>query len=241
MKLKSSAGLLLALCFAGLATAPPVLADGKPAELTVHAKRYQQLFQAASAEFNVPVELLEAIAYAETRWQPHVAKGKAVKSGEPEVEVESHAGMPISYGVMGLRNDPYFGYSLTQGAALIRATPATVESDTRANIRAAAAVLAQYGARKTRAFPLEDWAEAVARYSGIPQPDIAQMYSYEVFSAIRQGREGQGYKVHQRHVEMEKIYGKDKLKKLSGKRITIETGVPDPKISAPDFIDPPRK
>ena len=241
MKLKSSAGLLLALCFAGLATAPPVLADGKAAELNAHAKKYQQLFQQASNEFNVPVELLEAIAYAETRWQPHVAKGKAKKTGEPEVEVESHAGMPISYGVMGLRNDPYFGFTLNQGAALIRETPATVESDTRANIRAAAAVLAQYGARKTKAFPLEDWAEAVARYSGIPQPAIAEMYSYEVFSAIRQGREGHGYKIRQRHVEMEKIYGKEKLKKLSGKRIMIETGVPDPKISAPDFIDPPNK
>jgi hypothetical protein len=37
---------------------------------------------------------------------------------------------------------------------------------------------------------------------------------------------------------MEKVYGKDKLRKLSARRIMIETGVPDPKISAPDFAEP---
>jgi len=34
-----------------------------------------QYFMEASKEFNVPVELLESIAYAETRWRSHVPKG----------------------------------------------------------------------------------------------------------------------------------------------------------------------
>ena len=240
MKLTVKAQLIVALC-AGLAAVPPAFADGKPAELTVSAKQYKQYFQEASSEFNVPVELLESIAYAETRWHPHVPKGKLKKNGEPEVEVESHHGMPISYGIMGLRDDPHFGHSLTQGAALIRVTPEQAASDTRSNIRAAAALLAQYGNRKTRAFPLEDWEEAVARYSGIPQRDIAQINSYEVYTAIRQGRGSDQYKINQRHIEMERIYGKDKLRKLSARRITVETGVADPKISAPDFPDTPDK
>ena len=243
MKVSVKARLIVALNLglAGLAGTPPAFADGKTAELTVSAKQYQQYFKEASNEFNVPVELLESIAYAETRWHPHVPKGKLKKSGEPEVEVESHHGMPISYGIMGLRDDPHFGHSLTQGAALIRVTPEQAASDSRSNIRAAAALLAQYGNRKTRAFPLEDWEEAVARYSGIPQREIAQIYSYEVYTAIRQGRGSDQYKVKQKHVEMERIYGKDKLKKLSARRITVETGVPDPKISAPDFVDTPNK
>lgn len=240
MKLSMKARLLVALCV-GLSGSPLALADGKPAELTTFAKRYQQYFAEASAEFNVPVELLESIAYAETRWHPHVLKGRKKNTGEPEVEVESHDGMPPSYGIMGLRDDPYFGHSLSQGAALIRVTPEVAASDTRSNIRAAAALLSQYGARKTRAFPLEDWEDALARYSGIPQREIGQIYTYEIYTAIRQGRASDQFKVGQRHVEMEKIYGKDKLRKLSARRITIETGVPDPKISAPDFVDPPAK
>jgi hypothetical protein len=170
-----------------------------------------------------------------------VPKGQLKKNGEPQIEIDPdlHHGMPPSYGIMGLRNDTYFGTSLTQGAALIRVSPGVVMTDVRSNIRAAAALLAHYGARKTRAFPLEDWEGAVARYSGIPQPEIAQIYTYEVLTAIRQGREDSGYKIGQRHVEMEKVYGKEKLKKLSARRITIETGIPDPKISAPDFVDTP--
>jgi hypothetical protein len=239
-KLTFEACLAAALC-AGLAVSPAALADGAKRELSIHAKRYQQYFNEASAEFNVPVELLEAIAYAETRWHPHVSKGRLKKNGEPEVEVEAHDGMPPSYGIMGLRNDGYFGQSLVQGAALIRVTPEEAASDTRTNIRAAAALLSQYSARKTRAFPLEDWEDAVARYSGIPQREIAQIYTYEILTSIRQGRSSGEYKVSQKHVEMEKVYGKDKLRKLSARRITIETGVPDPKISVPDFVDPPAK
>lgn len=240
MKDTVKARLIVALC-AGLAGAPLAFADGTPAVLTVTAKQYKQYFKEASKEFNVPVELLESIAYAETRWHPHVPKGRLRKNGEPEVEVESHHGMPISYGIMGLRDDPHFGRSLAQGAALIRVTPEQAAFDTRSNIRAAAALLAHYGDRKTRAFPLEDWEQAVARYSGIPQREIAQIYTYEVLTAIRQGRSSDKYQISQKHVEMEKVYGKDKLRKLSARRITVETGVPDPKISAPDYADTPKK
>jgi hypothetical protein len=225
----------------GAFSAPMALADGKPTELTLFAKKYQKMFEEASVEFNVPVELLQSIAYAETRWRPHVPKGLAKKTEEPTIEVESHGGMPPGYGIMGLHDDAYFGHSLREAAALIRQSPETLLTDTRANIRGAAALLAHYGARKTRFFPLEDWEQAVARYSGIPQPEIAQIYTYEIFTAIRQGRESDQFKIKQRHVEMEKIYGKDKLRKLSARRITVEVGVPDPKISVPDFKDTPEK
>lgn len=242
MRFTTKARLLAALC-AGLAAAPAAFADGQPRELNAAAKRYKQYFQEASKEFNVPVELLESIAYAETRWRSHVPKGMLKKNGEPEIEIEPdpHHGMPPTYGIMGLRNDTYFGTSLTQGAALIRVSPEVAITDVRSNIRAAAALLAQYGAKKTRNFPIEDWEDAVARYSGIPQREIAQIYTYEILTAIRQGRESADFKVSQRHVEMEKAYGKEKLKKLSARRIMVETGVPDPKISTPDFVDPPAK
>ena len=238
MKSRITAAVMAAFCIAGIAAAPLAMADGKAKELNTYANRYQRLFDEASQEFNVPVELLQAIAYAETRWRPHVPKGQKMKAGDPVVELEEHGGMPPAYGIMGLHEDDYFGHSLSAAAALIRETPATLLSDTRANIRGAAALLSQYSARKTRFFPLEDWEDAVAKYSGIPQRDIAQVYTYEIFTAIRQGRESDEYKIRQKHVEMEKVYGKEKLRKLSARRITVETGVADPAISAPDFAEP---
>ncbi len=237
MKSRINATLLSAMCIIGLASSPPVLADGPKVAMTAQANRYHKMFDEAAVEFNVPVELLQAIAYAETRWHPHVKKGSAMKNGEAAVELDEHNGMPPGYGIMGLHDDDYFGHSLTAAAALIRETPATLLTDSRANIRGAAALLSQYGAHKTRAFPLEDWEDALAKYSGIPRREIAQMYTYEIFTAIRQGREGADFKVGQKRVEMEKVFGKEKLRKLSARRITVETGVPNPMISAPDFAD----
>jgi Transglycosylase SLT domain len=230
MKQSVKARLAAVLCaaLAGAAASPLAFADGKPVELTTSAKQYKQYFREASNEFNVPVELLQSIAYAETRWHPHAPNGQLKKNGEPEVEVESHEGMPISYGIMGLRDDNHFGHSLREGAALIRVTPEQAASDTRSNIRAAAALLAHYGARKNKGFPLADW-------------EIAKIYSYEVLTAIRQGRRSDKFEIDQKHVEMEKAYGKERLRKLSARRITVETGTPDPKISAPDFVDTPNK
>ncbi len=241
MDSRIKARLFAAFFAVGVAATPLAFADGKPTELTIYAKKYQRMFDEAAAEFNVPVELLQAIAYSETRWRPHVPKGQAKKTDEAVVEVETHGGMPPGFGIMGLHDDNYFGHSLREAAALIRQSPETLLTDTRANIRGAAALLSQYSGRKTRSFPLEDWEDAVARYSGIPQRDIAQMYTYEIFTAIRQGRESDQFKIKQRQVEMEKVYGKDKLRKLSARRITVEVGVPDPKISVPDFKDTPGK
>lgn len=237
MNASIKARLFTACLMVGMAATPMAFGDGKKTELTVQAKKYEQMFEEAALEFNVPVQLLQAIAFAETRWRPHVPKGQAKKTDEAVVEIESHNSIPPGYGIMGLHNDTYFGQSLVQAAALIRETPATLQSDTRANIRGAAALLSHYSGRKTRFFPLEEWEEAVAKYSGIPQRDIAQLYTYEIFTSVRQGRESDQFKIKQNHVEMEKVYGKDKLKKLSARRITIETGVPDPQISAPNFKD----
>jgi hypothetical protein len=183
--------------------------------LSPQAKTFQQYFEEAAIEFNVPVELLQGIAYAETRWQPIVPKGHTGKMPEHGVEVESHHGMPTGYGVMGLHDDPYFGHSLIRAARLIGQRPATLQSDMRANIRGAAALLSRYGAPHTRASPLEAWEAALAKYSGIAQRDGAQLYTYEIFAAIDQGRRSDQFAVTRRPIDLEKIYGKETLKRLS--------------------------
>ena len=218
-----------------LGTVYTVYAAPDSAELTGFPKIYQKWFEEAAAEFDVPVELLQSIAYTETRWRPVVAKGHAKKNGEDFQEFDWHEGeMMPAYGIMGLRNDPHFGYSLNQAAALIREMPEKLATDTRSNIRGAAALLAQYGNRKTRNTPLEQWEEAVAKLSGIPEREIAEMQSYEIFTTIKEGRGNGRYKIKQRAVDMEKVYGRDKLRTLAASRVLIELGRNNMKMTAPD-------
>ncbi len=228
----------------GIGFVPAIHAAGNAAgakpELTGFSKIYQQWFEEAAAEFNVPVELLQSIAYAETRWRPIIPKGQAKKTGEDFQEVELHPGdMPPAYGIMGLRNDTHFGSSLNQAAALIREMPATLVVDTRANIRGAAALLAQYGNRKNRYTPLEQWEEAVAKLSGIPEREIAEIHTYDILTAIQNGRASHQYKIKQRPVNLEKVYGKEKLKKLSAAHLVVETGAGPSNILTPGAVNPP--
>lgn len=190
-------------------------ADTGAIGLTPDAKRYQQYFREAAIEFNVPVELLQAIAYVETRWQPVVPQRRGEEAQGEGIVAEPHHGRPVGYGIMGLHDDPHFGRSLTEAAKLIGQKPAALQSDTRANIRGAAALLSRYGAPHTRQSRLEAWEAALARYSGIPQRDIAQLYTYEIFSAIDQGRQSEQFAISQRDVDLEKIYDRETLKRLS--------------------------
>ena len=112
--------------------------------------RYDALFDAAAKEFGVSADLLKSVSYVETRWQ--------MVSGGEEFE-----GRPPAFGVMALRGD-----RLTQGAALAGVTIEDAKHDARANIRAAAALLAMHD---------------VASFSGIEQPEARAAYVRDVHAA----------------------------------------------------------
>jgi len=157
-------GLLAAAC-----RAPPQQPDPCPdpisARLTAvpSSSPYDSLFVAAGVAFGVPADLLKAIGWVETRWQ--------MVSG-----TEEFPGRPAAFGVMALR-----GAALERGAALAGVSPEAARSDPRANIRAAAALLAELAAR-TRG----DWTAAAAELSGIDLPAGRAAYLREVNRA-RQG------------------------------------------------------
>jgi N-acetyl-anhydromuramyl-L-alanine amidase AmpD len=129
------------------------------------------LFAQAAAEFAVPVGLLKAISYAETRWE--------MVESQPEFE-----GQPVVYGLMGIK-----GGRLEEAARLAGVDAGAVRSDRLANIRAAAALLAQ----DARALGVggEDegaWAPVVARYSGIADEGAQAFYVHQdVYGALRRG------------------------------------------------------
>lgn len=214
--------LALLLTLLAFATITGVAQKGtlQPGTLKGEAAQIDRWFAKASAEFDVPVSVLQSIGYAESRWRQIIPDGEHAE-GE-EVEPVAHHGPPPIYGVMGLRDDPLFGYSLRNAAALIGRTPDELKESTELNIRGAAALLHYLSGGATRATPLELWEPAVAIYSGISDREIAEMYTYEVFNAIRSGRASENYRIRQKEVQLEKLYGSEPLKLLSAPRRTID-------------------
>lgn len=128
------------------------------------------VFRKAADEFGVPLELLLAMSYAETRLNGH--------DGEP-----SAMG---GYGIMHLVSRPGGG-PLEQAAALAGAEAAAVRTDTLANVRAGAALLIEH-ARKLGRLPrsLDGWYPAVADMSGADGWQ-ARIYADQVFAVLARG------------------------------------------------------
>ncbi len=178
-------------------------------QLSSDAQQLDQLFARAGDEFAVPADLLRAIAFVESRWTNHA----------PVIEEEG--AMPPSYGIMGLRDDDYFGHSLRDAAAMIGRHPDELKNDPQLNIRGTAALLSILG---RGAASMEEWEPAVAKLSGIPQEEIARIYTYDVFNSLRVGRSSDSYSVRAHDIDLQKIYGADRLQILSAPRVTVSGG-----------------
>jgi N-acetyl-anhydromuramyl-L-alanine amidase AmpD len=132
---------------------------------------FDPMFEKAAAEFNVPVSLLKAVGFVETRWQ--------MVGGLEEFE-----GRPPTYGVMALR-----GEQVTRGATLAGVSEDEVKSDVLSNIRAAAALLDEAAdEQQIDRANLGAWAPIVAKASGIEQPEAQASYVHqEIYRVIREG------------------------------------------------------
>ncbi len=142
------------------------------------AENLVPFFQQASEEFQVPVEILMGVGYVESHWRQRI----------PD-EGDRH--MPPSFGVMGLRNDAHFGYSLEKAAHLIHQPVSTLKDNTFQNIRGAAAYLNLLAHTVDVADrPNEDlasWDKVLEKYSGISQPDISPIYGDQIFDILIKG------------------------------------------------------
>ena len=158
-------------------------------------------FESAAQEFTVPADVLKGIAFAETRWE-HLQWA--------EGDTASCTGYPRSYGIMALRDDPFFGRSLQFGASLVGESPAVVRRDLLQNIRAGAAYLkALYDQNPlpagTKAGSLESWQTAIARYCGIPQPELAAQHAYEVLARLQKGYDDFGIRLEPKPLDIQTV------------------------------------
>ena len=145
--------------------------------------RLPSLFDQAGREFKVPPDILKGIAFAETRWQ-HLEWADG--------DTASCMGLPRVYGVMALRDDPFFGHSLRRAAELIGADTRLLKHDVAQNIRGAAAYLRELYDRQpipagTADGSLESWQNALAAYCGIPQKDLATQHAVEILDRLSRG------------------------------------------------------
>ncbi|MCG3198798.1 MAG: hypothetical protein GHCLOJNM_03305 [bacterium] len=153
-------------------------------------------FASAATEFGVPARLLEAIAQVETNWT-HI--GPSIDRG---------------WGILHLVENPYSD-TLGEAAKLLGVDRQTLKDDVAANIRGAAALLAEYAGKERSSFAcIEDWLGPAARFSGLATEDLRNLQAETYFRVLREGVE---------------------TKRLFGDSVRIE---PDPsvKIASPSGV-----
>ncbi|WP_457536383.1 N-acetylmuramoyl-L-alanine amidase [Streptomyces filamentosus] len=202
----------IAVASPSLLGAPGTAAPGSTATL-------QEQFASAAREFDVPQSVLMAVSYQKSLWNSHdgapsttggynVMGLTKVDPGDVEVEVTDeqiqHAkgsGRPeidkdfdpeavrrmLEKSVVDT-DDPKL-HTLDKAAELIDSSTEAVQNDTRASIRAGAALLAAYQKQAGAELSDEpgDWYPAVARYSESSEKKGADVFAKRVFESIETG------------------------------------------------------
>ncbi|RAL26477.1 amidase [Thermoflavimicrobium daqui] len=132
-----------------------------------------EFFKQASIEYHVPVEILLAIGYAETRWMDHKGKPSQLNG----------------FGIMHLAENPT-NQTLVEASKLLKVDKETLKKDMKQNIRGAAAVLKQLAKQNNKGVipkNLADWYTTVASYSHLSNKLTQKWYADDVFNFINQG------------------------------------------------------
>ncbi len=135
-------------------------------------------FEQASSETQVPVALLKAVGYAETRFDMH--------------DVQGNTQGPGVYGLMNLLSNKKGPDPLDRAARELGVSELQIKTDATTNIRAGAIILKDYAlqlsANKTLPTSLNGWRGAVALYGGGSQSRyVVNLYVGQVYKALHTG------------------------------------------------------
>jgi hypothetical protein len=166
------------------------------------AANYPALFEQAAQEFNVPADVLKGVSFAETRWD-HL-------TWPPGETASPETGMPRPYGIMSLWDNPFFGHSLLEAAALVARTPEQLKQDPLQNMRGAAALLRKLYDETpkpdgTTEADIESWRYAIRKYCGIPEPELNAQHALDIYVFMSQGYHEYGMEWAARRVNLEPI------------------------------------
>jgi len=132
----------------------------------------QKYLKQASQEFEVPYEILNAIA---KNYNNYCMAGPSMYN---------------SWGVMGLI-DGGMSNTLADGAKLIGATKEEVKVDVRQNIRAMSALLSHYQVTKAKKTDILDWMEALKKATGLKEPELQEMQAIAYLKVLNEGSYGE--------------------------------------------------
>lgn len=127
-------------------------------------------FSAASKEYGVPVDLLLAMGYVNTRWE------MPPPDASPYEPDDLHG--RGAFGIMQLYRNPSKN-TLGRAASLIGLSKRRLKTDRASNVRGAAAVLADIAGKRPEG--LNGWYDAVAEYGG------GALYADQVYEVLESG------------------------------------------------------
>ncbi len=125
-------------------------------------------FQEAANEFHVPVSILKAAAQVQSNW------------------AQVSESMYGSWGVMGIIENNAV-HQITEAAQLLRTTKSSIQNDAQTNIRAAAALLANYQRSRPAATNLADWFASVKELTGLRDLTMQNELAVRIFNLIQSG------------------------------------------------------
>ncbi|TDD46264.1 amidase [Nonomuraea terrae] len=164
-----------------------LIAAGQPAWSEAKDAPLPAAFAKAAAAYDVPRDLLVALAYAETRLDGH--------GGEPSAS--------NGYGVMHLVSNPA-NRSLEKAAELTELPADKLKTDDEANILGGAAVLRSHadalGLDETARKDPGRWYQAVAKYGNASSPELARLYADAVYEGLGLGINARGLQVKPQEV-----------------------------------------
>jgi hypothetical protein len=160
----------LRLSGAGLAGAV-LLGNAGGRVLAQTGSSLQAGFESAAQEYQVPVELLMAMAYVNTLWEMPSPGTTPYREGD----IHGRG----AYGIMQLMQNPYED-TLGRAASLTGLTEEELKRNRAANVRGGAAILAELQGSQ-RSTDLNAWQEAVAEYVD------TDLYAHDVYEILQNG------------------------------------------------------
>ena len=147
------------------------------------ASKLEQEFGEAAARYAVPVEILLAMGYVNTRWEMPPPQASPYEGGE----IEGRG----TYGIMALVRNPSAD-TLGEAAKLTGIAEAELKTDRKANILGGAALLARSQGEKP--LKLNEWFGAVngeggngKTYEAVAGVGGGKLYADQVIETLRRG------------------------------------------------------
>jgi len=122
----------------------------------------------AAAEFRVPAIILKAAAQVQSNW------------------AQTGPSFYGSYGMMGLIETDHIK-QITLAASLTKSSADDIKNEAKANIRAAAAILAYYQKGKPTSDNLADWFEATRDLTGLSDEEMKTSLATSFYNVIKNG------------------------------------------------------